>query len=340
MKDVLLVAGALIFEPDWDQVGPDCVPDRLARRLARARRAWHRFDARWADGAAHLQWLARAFRVPGDPPACAPYSWQAAAGGDPAALAPGAVWLCEPVHFSLQPERTVLAPIDAPPLTDAESRELFDQAADSARSCGAELRLAAPGWYLFTDPPWDLQTTALQAALGASIEARLPQGRQASQWRRLLNDVQMRWHASRANRERERRGQQAANGLWLHGGGAWRPLAPSPFARVHSDDPMVQGWQQAAGTDPPASAPTDTLTVWPGLFEPYWRRDWRAWAAAWARLDALVEALLQDARSRRRGGVELVACGRQAAASFALDRGAGMLSWRRRPLRQCLLEQP
>ena len=50
------------------------------------------------------------------------------------------------------------------------------------------------------------RTTPLPAALGASVEARLPQGKHASQWRRLLTEVQMRWHASQANQAREARG--------------------------------------------------------------------------------------------------------------------------------------
>jgi len=337
MTDVLLVPGALIFEAEWDQVGPGFVPDRLAHRLTRARRAAQVLDARWADGAAHLDWLVRAFRVPGDPPAAAAFAWRAA-GGPIDANAPGAsTWFCDPVHLSLEPERTVLVPID-PPLADPESRALFDEAADGARNHGAELRRAGAHWYLFTQPAWDLRTTALPAALGASVEARLPQGPQASQWRRLLNEVQMRWHASRVSREREARGQQAANGLWLHGGGSWRPLDPSRFARVDSDDPVVLGWQQAARPQPNGGAPADSLTVWPHLFEPYWRRDWCTWSAAWARLDSNVEALLQSAGARSDGRIELVACGRRSAVTFVLDRTPSRLPWRRHALTECLLE--
>jgi hypothetical protein len=335
MAQVLLVAGALISELDWDQAGPSCVPDRLARRLARARRTSHRLDARWSDGAAHLEWLARAYRVPGDPPASAPYAWRAHGGQ----ATDAGVWFCEPVHLRLEPERTVLTRIEAPPLNEAESADLFAEAADSARAYVAELRRAASRWYLLAEPTWSLRTTPLEAALGASVEPRLPQGEHAIQWRRLLNEVQMRWHASRINREREARGQQAANGLWLHGGGAWRPLAPSSFARIDGDDPVVLGWQQAADHAPSkAATPPDTLTVWPHLFEPYWRKDWRAWAAAWSRLDAQVDSMLQSARVERDGRVELVACGRRMAATFAFDRAAGLLPWQRRDLRECLLE--
>ena len=337
MSHVLVVSGGLLVEPDWGELAPGCVPDRLARRLTRSRRDWQSLDAPWSDGAAHLAWLARAFGVPGDPPACAAFAWQAAQGTDLSGAQAGDVWFCEPVHLSLEPERTVLVPIDAPPLTEQETHELFDAAAASARDLGAQLRRAGGRWYLFPQAAWELRTTALQAALGASIEARLPQGRNAAQWRRLMNEVQMSWHASRVNREREERGQQVANGLWLHGGGAWCALDRSRFARIHSDDPVVLGWHQAAAPAPQRQGGSDALSVWTGLFEPYWRRDWSAWAAAWADLDSTVETLLEHRPDAGRP-LELVICGRRGAARFVIDRGTSLLPWRRRSLRECLLE--
>jgi hypothetical protein len=338
MADVLLAAGALIFEADWDQIPPAFASDRLALRLTRARRTWQGLGAWWSDGAAHLEWLARTFGVPGDPPASAAYAWREAGGPQAHDEAPCDVWFCEPVHLSLEPERTVLAPIDAPPLTEAESRELFDEASDSARGHGAVLRQAGGRWYLFPLEPWELETTPLQAALGASVEARLPKGKHASNWRRLLNEVQMRWHVNRVNRDREARRQQTANGLWLHGGGAWHALDASRFARVESDDPTALGWLRAARPESSRRTGVDSLTVWPQLFAPYWRRDWQAWAAAWQTLDEGIESRLRFGGAGRGGELELVACGRRGVATFTLGRRAGLLPWRHRTLRECLLE--
>ena len=338
MPHVLLVAGALMPEQHWEHVAPDSVPGRLARRLMCAARTVERFDALWCYGAAHLAWLARAFGAPGDPPVAAPFAWRAESGLERADSTSAGVWFCEPVHLSLEPERTVLTPIESPPLSGPEASELFAEAADSAQGHGAELRRGASHWYLLTDPAWSLWTAALPATLGASVEQRLPRGQHALQWRRLLNEVQMRWHASGVNREREARGQQSANGLWLHGGGVWAPLPASRFARVDSDDPAVLGWQQAAADGHHGPAGPDSLTVWSHLFEPYWRGDWRAWGSAWARLEAAVESLLQSVRASQDRRVELVACGHRATATFMLDGSAGLLAWRRRALRECLLE--
>ncbi len=336
MPHVLLVPGALMPEHEREHLEQDRVPRQLGRRLQRAARSHQRFTAAWSDGAAHLAWLAHAFGAPGDPPAAAAFALRAS-GADTSGSA-SEVWFCDPVHLRLEPERSVLSPIEAPPLSEPEAAELFDEAADAARGHGAELRRAGGHWYLLTDPPWRLLTTALQAALGASVEHRLPQGEHAGRWRRLLNEVQMRWHTSRTNRERDAHGQQAANCLWLHGGGAWSPLAASPFVQVDGDDPVVRGWQQAARRSAGSPAATDSLTIWPQLFDPYWRSNWRAWATGWTELDATVEALLRAARSAVDGRVALVACGRRSAVSFMLSGSAGLLGWRRRALQECLLE--
>ncbi|MBV8210251.1 MAG: hypothetical protein JO133_09340 [Burkholderiaceae bacterium] len=346
MTHTLLVPGALLLEQDWETIAADFVPEPLARRLTRARRSWSELPVRclrWAEGAAHLAWLAREFAAPGEPPVCAPYAWRASAAPGEAGAADAQIWFCEPVHFSLQAERTVLAAIDTPALAAAESAALFEEAADSARAHGATLREVSGRWYLFPAEPWDLQSTPLQAALGASVEVRLPHGEDASRWRRLLNEVQMRWHAHRVNREREERGQQLANALWLHGGGAWQALDRCRFARVHSEDPVLLGWQAAgAPCDSLNGAPTDSLTVCPQLFEAYWRRDWRTWATAWTAVNAQVQSQLDAADAGPQEQVELVACGRAGVATFELLRRHSILRSflepRRRPLRESLTE--
>lgn len=336
MTHVLLIPGALLFEQDWARIEPERVAGRFAQRLARARRSTERFQARWCDGAAHLEWLAREFRVPGDPPAAAPFAWQADQGAQaPDELAARTVWLCEPVHLSLQPERSVLTLIDAPPLGAAEVDQLFEEAVEGARGHGAELRRAGAHWYLFPEHSWNIRTTALQAAIGASVEARLPEGPDALAWRRLLNEVQMRWHAHPVNRRRDELGQQTANALWLHGGGRWQPLEASRFARVESDDPVILGWLQAARNGARGAGANDTLTVCPELFEPYWRRDWSAWSQGWARLESRLDSLQPPGAS---GRVELVACGRHTATTFALDAGWSWRPWRRGSVRDGLLE--
>jgi hypothetical protein len=346
---MLLVPGALVEDADWDtaaQALAEFAPDDLVRRLRRAGRRERRFDASWSDGAAHLQWLADAFGVPGEPPPTAPYAWHAAgaeAAGTDGAGSARQTWFCEPVHFVLGPERTVLAPIDRPALQPNEAEALLREANEAALELGARIESRGGRWFLHTREPWSIKAPPLDAVLGASVEARLPRGVPAARWRRLLNDVQMRWHASDVNRMREERGEQVANGLWLHGGGTMAALPQAAFDLVDGGDAVLDGWRRAAPAPVRPAAKQRRLSVWPHLFEPYWRKDWRAWAQEWVSLQQRLDAGDSPARSIApiapldRAGLQLIACGRRTAVHFEFGHP---LAWLRpRSLRDCLAER-
>jgi hypothetical protein len=324
MRTILLLPGALVEEADRDSASralAHCAAADGLRRLQRARRELRRLDSPCADGAAHLQWLADAFGVTGDPPPTAPYAWRAL-GGDAAAAQAGLVWFCEPVHLLMGRERTVLTPLERPALTAAESEALRQDAADAAGQAGARIEILSGRWFLLTREAWSLQTIPLQAALGASVEARLPRGRDAARFKRLLNDVQMSWHASAVNRGREEAGTAAANGIWLHGGGVAAPLSAPAFAQSGDADPVLAGWRSAAATAPGPAADDARLVVFDGLFDAWWRKDWAAWAQAWSPLPSNAD--------------ELVACGRRACARFT---SPGPFGWlRSRSVIECLTE--
>lgn len=327
MRTTLLLPGALVEEADCEAA---CRPlgsqaeTAVMRRLQRARRSLQRFEPAWSDGAAHLAWLAAAFEVPGDPPATAPYAWRAL-GGDPARDAAGEpfsqVWFCEPVNLLPGRDRTILTPIERPELTTADCDRLAKDADEATRQAGARLEVRGGRWFLLTREAWSLDTVPLQAALGASVEARLPRGRDAARYRRLLNDIQMSWHASPVNAAREAAGAAPANGVWLHGGGTAQALQTRVAASSSGRgglDPVLAGWA-AAGTGDPASR----IVVCDALFDPWWRKDWDAWARAWSTVAA-------DAG-------EAVACGRRACARFT---SPTPLRWLRpRSIRECLIER-
>ena len=343
MQRILVVPGALIGAPDWDEAAQALIAHGIEPALAPLRRAPRHSRAlrsAWSDGAAHLQWLADAFRVTAEPPPTAAYAWQADAGQDGADA--DQVWFCDPVHLILKPDRTVLSPIERPALDENELASLLADAANSAHDAGARLQVQSGRWYLRLAPGWDLQSVPLQAALGAPVEARLPRGADAWRWRRLLNEVQMRWHANPVNQAREARGEPTAMQPQGVGGGRWQPLPTSPFARIEGDDPVLIGWQRAAVGPAPGRPQGRLLSVWPDLFESYWRRDWPAWAAAWTGLQRQLQGNPGPNGSCSPGKVDLIACGRRSAAEFSIGcSGFARLARRAlvpRSLRDCLLE--
>jgi len=342
MSAVWVVPGALVDEPDWPEAEHALSaggPEALLAQLRAAPLHRQQFESPWCNGAAHLSWLAAAFGIEGDPPPTAPYAWQNACRAESAPVGrPGAaqVWFCDPVHLVLQPERILLSPIERPPLSTGELERLHADADAAAREVGARIDVLGARWYFHSPQELDLKVCPLQAVLGASVQAHLPR---AALWRRLLNDIQMRWHANEINRARQARGELTANGLWLHGGGGFKRLAPSPFSKVESDDPVLLGWQQATGDAGTPNERKDSLFQWPYLFDAYWRKDWPAWTRAWADLQGELTRQHRLASARDAGrGIELVACGRHSVNRFSLARAWSPRSWWPRGLRECLLE--
>ena len=315
-----------------------------------------------ARQSAHWQWLAQRLGVDADDLPTAPYAWRgASAHRSSAPLEPenggmqAGMWIahCEPVHMAIARDHFVVTDLARAPLQEAEASELLERAnavleAETSSSAGhaaPRLQIAVNGgrWFLLSPRPLDLTTWALDAVLGQSVQYRLPTGKDARRWRVLANEVQMSWHASRANDAREAAGQDPANGLWLHGGGVWQPLAAVPPMDVHAQDApaeaaALRGWLSAAaastgpaGESAPGSAPVgaapQTLSICRALFPAYAHQAWESWLAQWPVLEARLEADLAAARRAGARRFDLVLCGAAGTRSITLPLQAPW--WRR-----------
>jgi hypothetical protein len=346
MRWFVVVPGALVPETYVPEVLAAAAAPRLARRLARAARG----DETRRDEAAclpHLDWLWRAFGGKARTPVTAPYAWRALNGDSAAnAGAESQLWFCEPVHFALARDHLLVAPLD-PPLAADEAQALAAAADEAAREAGASLRLLDHArWFMQIDPPWQLDTVALAAAFGRSALEVLPTGADAGRWRKLLNEIQMRWHAHPVNAAREAQGAAAANALWLHGGGVWAPLPRAPFATVLSDDPTLRGWALAAGLAPSAlldadaTAPAtgDTVSLWEGLQQSAYAGHWDAWRARLPEFERRIESVCERAFAAGFASVELLLTGRFCARRFTLGERDAWRVWRRATLAERLCE--
>lgn len=296
--------------------------------------------------APHWGWLARRFGVADEPLASAPYAWRAL-GAQSAAVradhrADGTVaaeptWLahCEPVHLAIARDHFVVTDLADAPLQAAEAAELLALAntalAGDGDAAAAGWRLEARGgrWFLRGNAPLRLKTWSLDAVLGQSVQDRLPVGDDARRWRVLANEVQMRWHASAATAARDSAGVRAANALWLHGGGSWRPLAPAGIGTLRLDGApeeaaVVRGWLQAAGTPVVGG---DTLAIFRGLFSAHAHQAWASWAQQMPAFAAHLEAELAAARSAGARQFTLVLCGSHECRALHLPLQPGW--WQR-----------
>lgn len=351
MRWFVVVPGALLPASLAADVLADVLAGATARRLARRLAHAARGEETTGDETTrlpHLDWLWRAFGGTTRIPATAPYAWRALnADGITAARPEPQLWFCEPVHFAFARDHLLVVSLADAPLDPSEAQALAADADEAARECGAVLRLLdATHWFLQVDPSWQLDTVPLAAAIGRSAHDVLPTGAEAARWRKLLTEIQMRWHVHPVNAAREARGAPTVNALWLYGGGVWQPLPRSPFATLLSDDPVLRGWALAAGLAPaallgPDATPTakgDALSVWDGLQPSAAVEDWGEWLARLPALERRLEALCERAFGAGFASVDLVLAGGCATRRFTLGTHDGWRFWKRAKLAELLRE--
>ncbi|MCX7901946.1 MAG: hypothetical protein N2483_06600 [Burkholderiaceae bacterium] len=342
----VLVAGALLPEEAAAKMAATCNTTALATRLQYGRVT--ALTVPDAGDDAHWNWLWVRFGGRGMP-VTAPYALRALQASR---WMPGSsICWAEPVHFALARDHVLVHTLGAAPLTVAECLGLAAEATAAACEHGAQLIVAqAKHWFISFNPPWSLRARLPRPISTHDAQDALPDGPDAMRWRRLLTDIQMRWHRLPLNEAREADGRPTVNGLWLYGGGLWQPLAARPFAAVAADDLTVRGWALASGLDcdavtsanalPAGAADAETLLYRDDLAAAFHAQDWAAWASAFATLAAALDALLAQAFACGHREVTLLLAGRKHLRAVAVRPGDRLRLWRRNSMACLLAEGP
>jgi len=156
--------------------------------------------------------------------------------------ASGYLLRADPVHLRADQSSLRLFDADTFTITQGEMDQLV--ASFNAFYAGRDLQLQAPcprRCYLSCPSAPGITTTALSQVAGQDINAFLPQGSEAADWHRLLNEVQMLFHDHPVNVAREQHGEPAINSLWFWGGGVSPERLQCQAIRIASDHPLVKG---------------------------------------------------------------------------------------------------
>lgn len=175
-------------------------------------------------------------------------AWDLLAPGQPLpALAParlaafgvaakGYALLASPVHYVAEMSNVRLPAEGLLRFTAAEARKL---AADfGAVWRDAPVRLIALGAVLCCvfDGHLEVRTQDPQRALGRHVDGFAPSGKDAARLRALGSEIEMWLFDHALNRARAERGERAANGLWLWGGGEAPIARPAPGGASQGED--------------------------------------------------------------------------------------------------------
>ena len=144
----------------------------------------------------------------------------------------------DPVHFKADIDHAILFDSEQLNIQHSEALSLADEFNRHFSEDGLKLVAAhAERWYLQSQTELNITTTPLGDAAGRNVSHFLPQGEGALNWRRLLNETQMLFHAYPINEQRENNGQLSINSLWLWGEGQ-----PDLLSVDHAEEPLDFKW--------------------------------------------------------------------------------------------------
>lgn len=254
-------------------------------------------------------------------------------------------WLCaDPVHLRFS-RNTLVIDAAGPDLAIEEAAPLVAALNEHLGEFGEFLAPHPRRWYLRAKRTPRIVTHSLSAVTGRTLEPFLPQGEDARDWRRLINEAQVLLHNHPVNAAREAEGRPAANSLWPWGAGILPDAAKAPAPHVHADQPhpkgtsfgaLTRGLAKLAGiASSPLPAQTEDavpqgLTLLENLSEAAQSLDAAAWRSGLEELEARWFApMLTALKMRRAHGLRLTALGDDAVVDVTLDAGDLWQFWRR-----------
>lgn len=289
----------------------------------------------------HEHWLGQRFGLPaaGNLP-IAPAGLQACGLG----AQEGYWFIVNPVHIHIARDHLVLTDRRQLGLSDVDSRVLFDAALPYFEEAGKTLLYGdSETWFVRADDWHDLHTSTPDAASGHNIDIWMPKSSATStsprQWRKLQNEVQMLWHTHEINDQRQARGLQPVNSLWLWAGAAASLAMPArPFSAVYNLPGALRGLGQLNGEAltardagvviAAASASGPVLVYLDQLTAPSLADDWAGWLDQITALEGLwFSPLLAALQQGRIDKLSLTLSHSTGLTTYAVSRNALRKFW-------------
>ena len=165
---------------------------------------------------------------------------------------PSEVIAClQPVHLHATRDHLILMGQYQIDLTQTESAELLKAALPFIEEDfqSSILFQGQHYWFITAGPFANLESYSIEQAHGRNIDWWMPRDTNeegiAKRWRKIQNEIQMLWHISPVNEEREQVGVPSINSLWISGIGKLSDVqAPQPVQQakhLYGSHPLLAG---------------------------------------------------------------------------------------------------
>jgi hypothetical protein len=232
------------------------------------------------------------------------------------------LWRIDPVFLSLATDHIKLGNARLNDLSMAQAQALIRELDPALEAAGAQIFIGTPQrWYLSWPSLGALNTSSAAIALGRSVQIYQPTNGAtdeldvARQWRRFASEVEMTWFQSPVNQQRSQSELLAANALWLQA----KPerllsLAPSPFAKVDSDDDLALALQACSVK----TVTHNQLLCRHALLSARMNADAWEWAQALAQIDGAALNAIEQTITQGGNTIELILTGEQSCTRLLL----------------------
>jgi len=168
------------------------------------------------------------------------------------AVSPSEAIAClQPIHLHATRDHLILMGLNQIDLTQTESTELLKAALPFIEE-DFQSSILFEGqhyWFIPAGPFASLESYSIDQAHGRNIDWWMPRDTNedgiAKRWRKLQNEIQMLWHISSVNEEREKGGMPGINSLWISGIGklsdVQAPQAVQQSSHLYGSHPLLAG---------------------------------------------------------------------------------------------------
>ncbi len=231
----------------------------------------------------------------------------------------GTWFVLNPVHIHVARDHLILTDQRQLMVQETDARALFNTAQPYFHEVGKELIYGdAQTWFVQANDWAQFDTATPDAACGHNIDIWMAKGDLALHWRKLQNEVQMRWHVHPVNEMREAHGLKTINSLWLWGAATLLDTDVSSAKKNAEENPYdttfnLAGWHSALAKHPHnlqdgnasdviATPAKHGLLILDQLIVPGLANDWSEWLAQMHRLES--EWFLPLLAAIKAGGID------------------------------------
>ncbi|MES9991092.1 MAG: hypothetical protein ABW098_04025 [Candidatus Thiodiazotropha sp.] len=246
------------------------------------------------------------------------------------------VALVTPVHILADRDRVILIGPNQVNHSNQFADHLIELFNSHFKEDGLYLtRQSGKEWYLILEQCPQIVTSSIESVIGRHIEEYLPQGKEGSRWRGILNEIQMLLFNDKKINHLSIPNEYNVNALWFSGFGVV-PKVITGYSTVYTNHSLAKGLANLSGIShkpipqdfkEAVTESGEILIVLTTLLDYELDSDIESWKESWIDISRVVESLLLNQAGRLANKLVIYPCN---GTSFSITKSSYLTRfWRK-----------